>query len=213
MKFTRKMLATSMIAAAGAVCTCAGAQRDGRSRPSGGARTGAERAGSAVPPAARDQSGRRDAAHAGPHLDARQRPGYRRPGRGPRARCRPAPPRRCTPAPAPTGRNGVGHSAAACGSGRRPGRCDRAGHRGAESAPLGEMNIPNMPFLPVPLPHRFRSPADLAALMPSGLLPGCQACCGARGARRGSGCGSGRSGSRCRRSGRSGAWRGPARRW
>ena len=50
------------------------------------------------------------------------------------------------------------------------------------------MNVPNVPFLPVPLPQQLSFPADLAALMPSGLLPGGQACCGARGARRGSGC-------------------------
>jgi hypothetical protein len=34
------------------------------------------------------------------------------------------------------------------------------------------MNIPNMPFLPVPLPQQVSFPGDLAALMPSGLLPG-----------------------------------------
>jgi len=38
--------------------------------------------------------------------------------------------------------------------------------------PSGEMNIPNMPFLPVPLPQQVSFPGDLAALMPSGLLPG-----------------------------------------
>ena len=153
----------------GCGCACGGAQRDGRSRASGGARTGAERAGpagAAVPPAARNQSGRRDAAHPGPHLDARQRPGCRPRAARPRARCRRG------RAGTGTRRNGVGHSSAACGSGRSPGPCDRAGTAAQNLLPSGEMNIPNMPFLPVPLPQQVSFPGDLAALMPSGLLPG-----------------------------------------
>ena len=38
--------------------------------------------------------------------------------------------------------------------------------------PSGEMNVPNVPFLPVPLPQQLSFPGDLAALMPSGLMPG-----------------------------------------
>ena len=33
------------------------------------------------------------------------------------------------------------------------------------------MNVPSVPFLPVPLPQQLSFPADLAALMPSGLIP------------------------------------------
>ena len=50
--------------------------------------------------------------------------------------------------------------------------------------PSGEMNVPNVPFLPVPLPQQLSFPGDLAALMPSGLIPGGQAGCGARRSRR-----------------------------
>jgi hypothetical protein len=34
--------------------------------------------------------------------------------------------------------------------------------------PTGQMNVPNVPFLPVPLPQSVAFPGDLAALMPAG---------------------------------------------
>jgi len=41
--------------------------------------------------------------------------------------------------------------------------------------PSGELNVPNMPFLPVPLPQQVSFPGDLAALMPAGLMPAAKA--------------------------------------
>src|SRR5262249_29877968 len=38
--------------------------------------------------------------------------------------------------------------------------------------PSGEVNVPNVPFSPIPLPQQLSFPADLAALMPAGLIPG-----------------------------------------
>ena len=35
--------------------------------------------------------------------------------------------------------------------------------------PSGEVNLPNVPFLPVPLPQQVNFPGDLGALMPGGL--------------------------------------------
>ena len=171
MKFTRRMLATSMIAAASATGLALGLSATAAAEPAAPApRPGPERARSAVPPAARDQSGRGDAAHAGLHVAAQRRAG-RRP------RCR---------RPTCTGRNGVGHPSAACGSGRRarapaaapavPAAAPAAAAAPATAAqnliPSGEVNVPSVPFLPVPLPQQVSFPGDLAALMPSGLMPG-----------------------------------------
>jgi hypothetical protein len=35
--------------------------------------------------------------------------------------------------------------------------------------PTGEVTMPNVPFLPVPLPQQVNFPGDLASLMPGGL--------------------------------------------
>ena len=139
MKFTRKMLATSTIGAAGAAALAVGLSATAAAEPA------------AVPPPAPSVPGlpglpflqqlatnpaaatqliqgltsmlgsAQTAATPAPAAAAPRR-------RDPGSRCH---------AGTGTRRNGVGHSSAACGSGRSPGPCDRAGHRGAESAPLG----------------------------------------------------------------------------
>ena len=38
-----------------------------------------------------------------------------------------------------------------------------------ERAAAGQMSVPNVPFLPVPLPQAVSFPGDLAALMPAGV--------------------------------------------
>ena len=85
------------------------------------------------------------------------------------------------PAAAPrhtrAGRNRVGHSSAACSPAAAPAAAARPAAAAAPATapqnliPSGEMNVPNVPFLPVPLPQQLSFPGDLAALMPSGLIP------------------------------------------
>ena len=126
MKITRKMLATSMIAAAGATGVALGLSATAaasRRRPHRH-----QACPVCVPPAARNQSGRRDFAHAGVHVAARHRHHT-----GSSRRTRDA-----------SGRDSFGHPSAAPGSrsrrhspaehGRDDGRaCDRA----AEPADVG----------------------------------------------------------------------------
>ena len=74
-----------------------------------------------------------------------------------------------TPAPAATASVTLPQPAAPAAA---PAPATAPATAGQNLLPSGEMNIPNMPFLPVPLPQQVSFPGDLAALMPSGLLPG-----------------------------------------
>ncbi len=204
MKFTRKMLATSTIGAAGAVALAVGLSATAAAEPA------------AVPPPVPSVPGL-------PGLPFLQQLATN-PAAATQliqgltsmlASAQTAAPAAATPAPAAAAAAPAPAPAATASvtlpqpaaPAAAPAPATAPATAGQNLLPSGEMNIPNMPFLPVPLPQQVSFPGDLAALMPSGLLPGGQACCGARGACRGSSSGSARSGAGRRRSGRSGAWR------
>ena len=149
MKFTRKLLATSMIAAAGAVPDLRwGSAR--RPQPTRAAPAPAPSVPGlpflqqlATNPAAATQLMQGLTSMLG---GARLPPPL------------PPPPR----PPLPPGRDRVGHSSAACGSGRCAGRCRprrcAAAPAAPQPGPVGRDECPNVPFLPVPLPQQLSFP-------------------------------------------------------
>jgi hypothetical protein len=155
MKFTRKMLATSMIAAAGAIPVALGLSATAAAEPAAPAPV------PSVPGLPFLQQLATNPAAASALMQ-----GFTSLLGGAQAAAPAA--AAATPAPAATASVTLPQPAAPAAA---PAAAAAPATAAQNLIPSGEMNMPNVPFLPVPLPQQVSFPGDLASLMPSGLVP------------------------------------------